>query len=269
VRWTRRRAVTAALLALVLGVGSAAPPAGALDPVTTGTDTRVVLDSGRSYLLHTPPQLRLQPRLAEGRQALLVLHGLRSNPRDVADEYGFSELADRDGVLVAYPAGVRRSFNAGLCCGEAAALRVDDVGFLSAVVADLRDRGVGRVSVVGFSNGGMMAYRLACERPDLVDTVGVFAGTLQVPRCDGPITALHLHGAEDGLVPYDGASSSPVLKTFLRAVDTIPEAAPGSSITVRRLAGFGHRWTQPGDEVDATAEFWRFAGMHLAGAPTG
>ena len=263
-RWTRRRVVVAALAALVLGVGSVAPLAGALDPVAGGTDTRVVLSSGRAYLLHTPPELRRTPRLAEGRPAMVVLHGLRSNAVDVAREYGFSDLADRDGVLVAYPEGVRRSFNAGLCCGEAVTAGVDDVGFLAAVVADLRARGAGRVSVVGFSNGGMMAYRLACERPGLVDTVGVFSGTLEIPRCDGRITALHLHGADDPVVPYDGEQYSLRLQAFLRDVDTIGQAAQGSRIEVRKIAGYGHRWTQPGDPFDATSEFWRFARMSPA-----
>ena len=38
---------------------------------------------------------------------------------DAATSTGFDALADRDGVLVAYPSGIKRSFNAGLCCGEA------------------------------------------------------------------------------------------------------------------------------------------------------
>ena len=86
------------------------------------------------------------------------------------------------------------------------------------MVEDLRRRGAGRVSVVGFSNGGMMAYRFACARPDLVDTVGVLSGTLEVPRCAGPIRALHLHGDRDTAVPFDGATFSERLSAYLRPV---------------------------------------------------
>ena len=254
-----RAAVAGAALAVLVAASSVAAGASAAPAASTGE--RVVLDSGRVYALHVPPQLREEPDLAEGRPVMVVLHALLTGPADAADSTGFDALADRDGVMVAYPSGVKRSFNAGLCCGEAVVQEVDDVAFLEDVVEDLRARGAGRISVVGFSNGGMMAYRFACARPDLVDTVGVLSGTLEVPACDGPIRALHLHGTRDTAVPYEGAAYSDRLSAFLRPVPAIPPAAPGSSITVRPLEGFPHRWTVPGDPVDATQEFWDFARM--------
>ena len=260
-RWTRRRVVLAALGGLIAVAGVAAQYAGALAPVRTGSDTRIVLPSGRAYVLHTPPLLRRTPGLAEGRPAMIFLHGLGDDPAAAASSTGFNRLSDRDGDFVAYPEGVRRSFNAGLCCGPAVPLGVDDVAFLSDVVSDLRMRGAGRVAVVGFSNGGMMAYRLACARPDLVDTVGVMSGTLEIPRCDGPIKALALHGAKDRSVPFTGSRYSSYLQCFLRDVRTIQGAAPGSSITIRELPGYPHRWTVAKDKVNATQEFWDFARM--------
>jgi poly(3-hydroxybutyrate) depolymerase len=260
-RWTRRRVVLASLAGLVAVAGVAAPLATAIDPVREGSDSRIVLPSGRAYVLHTPPVLRRLPALAEGRPVMVFLHALRDDPKGAADSTGFNALSDRDGALIAYPEGVQQSFNAGLCCGPAVPLEVDDVAFLSEVVADLKLRGAGRVAVVGFSNGGMMAYRFACARPDLVDTVGVLSGTLEIPRCDGRIKALALHGLKDTVVPYTGERYSTRLRCFLRDVRTIPAAAPGSSITIRTMEGFPHRWTIARDKVDATAEFWRFARM--------
>ena len=251
----------AALVGLVAARAGLAPLAGAHAPPAEAVDTRVVLDSGRAYVLHVPPQLRARPRSGEGKPAMVFVHGLKSNPDDAARSTGFNRLADRDGVLVAYPEGAFDSFNAGLCCGTAVTERVDDVAFLADVVRDLKRRGAGRVSVFGFSNGGMMAYRVGCERPDLVHAVGVVAGTLEVPRCQGPIRALHLHGSHDTAVPYRGDLYSERLDAFLRDVTTIPAAAPGSDITIRLLRPFPHRWTEPGDPVDATAELWRFAGL--------
>ena len=258
------RGVVAAAALAVLAAGGAVvagtPPQTPRQP----TGERVVLDSGRSYVLHVPPQAREDPEVVAGRPVMVVLHGLRTGPADIATSTGFDALADRDGVLVAYPSGIKRSFNAGLCCGEAVVQEVDDVAFLEDVVADLRARRAGRVSVVGFSNGGMMAYRFACARPALVDTVGVLSGTLEVPRCGGPIRALHLHGTRDTAVPYEGAPWSERLSAYLRPVPTIAEAAPGSTITVRVLEGYPHRWTVPGDPVDASREFWQFARMSEA-----
>ena len=141
-------------------------------------------------------------------------------------------------------------------------LGIDDVSYLADVVGSLRSWGARRISVVGFSNGGMMAYRFACARPDLVDSVGVMSGTLEVPHCDGPIRALALHGEKDATVPLAGWRWSPLLQCFLRDVRTIAGAAPTSSITVRVIPGYRHRWTEPGDAVDATREFWVFARMN-------
>ena len=260
-RWTRRRVVLAALGGLVAGAGIAAPLAGAINPVHDGANSRIVLSSGRAYVLHTPPLLRRVPAMAEGRPAMIVLHGIKDTPEHFESVAGFEKYADRDGNLIAYPEGVRESFNAGLCCGDAAAFGVDDVSFLSDVVSDLRARGASRIAVVGFSNGGMMAYRLACERPDLVDTVGVMSGTLEIPHCNGPIHALHVHGLRDTAVPFTGERYSTRLRCFLRDVRTIREASLGSNIVIQQLAGYPHRWTVPGDRVDVTEEFWKFAGM--------
>lgn len=257
-----RRLVLGGLLAVVLGVSSAAPLADALtSSVTAASDSRVVLGSGRVLELHTPAQLRRDPGTGRGRPAMIVLHGLKSNPADTAAVTGFNALGDRDGVLVAYPDGLRRSFDAGLCCGQAVLQQVDDVSFLVDVVAELRRRGAGRIAVVGFSNGAMMAYRFACARPDLVDSVGALGGTLEVPHCAGPIRALALHGALDTQVPFAGDDYSKALRAYLRPVPAISEAAPGSTITIREIAGVPHRWTEPGDPVDATATFWAFARM--------
>ena len=260
-RWTRRGGVLASLLLLLLAASSVGPLADEPPALGDAADQRVVLEDGRAYVLHVPPALREDPDRVQGRPVLVFLHGLDSFPADAARSTGFDRLADRDGALVAYPEGVRDSFNAGLCCGSAVRHQVDDVGFLTRVITDLRRRGAGRVSVVGFSNGGMMAYRLACERPGLVDTVGVMSGTLEIPRCDGRITALHLHGDRDTAVPLEGKTYSARLDAFLRDVRTIEAASPGSRIEVRVLAPFPHRWTEPGDPVDASEEFWRFARM--------
>ena len=260
-RWTRRRVILASLVGLLTCAGLAAPLAGALDPIKSGMDSRIVLSSGRAYVLHTPPLLRRLPALAEGRPVMIFLHGLGVSTEEAAASTGFNALSDRDGALVAYPEGIRRSFNAGLCCGPAVPAEVDDVAFLSDVVSDLKLRGAGRISVVGFSNGGMMAYRLACARPDLVDTVGVMSGTLEIPRCDGPIKALAIHGLSDTTVPYKGKRYSESLRCFLRDVRTIPGAARGSDIEIRAIPGYPHRWTIAKDPFNATEEFWKFARM--------
>ena len=87
---------------------------------------------------------------------------------------------------------------------------VDDVAYLRALIEEAETIvAIDRVAVVGHSNGGFMAWRLACEGvPKLVAIASITsiagAATAEPPECEGasPVSALHLHvGAdEDELV---------------------------------------------------------------------
>lgn len=76
-----------------------------------------------------------------------------------------------DAILV-YPAGVGLSWNAGSCCGVAHARGVDDVAFLDTLIHHVLATEPGasarEVYLMGFSNGGRMVYRMACQSPNLV-----------------------------------------------------------------------------------------------------
>jgi polyhydroxybutyrate depolymerase len=91
---------------------------------------------------------------------------------------------------------------------------VDDVAYLSAVVDDVMARyaiDAKRIWVIGLSNGGFMAHRLACDRPDRFAAIVSVAGSTwnDAARCAGgsPVSVLEVHGASDPLVRYEGATS--------------------------------------------------------------
>ena len=72
------------------------------------------------------------------------------------------------------------------CCGYAAKHGVDDVAFLDSLVERLAaakriDRT--RVTAAGFSAGGMLALRLACERPATFSRVVDVAGAMPDTVC--------------------------------------------------------------------------------------
>jgi poly(3-hydroxybutyrate) depolymerase len=107
----------------------------------------------------------------------------------------------------------RLVWNAGDCCGLAAASNINDVGYISSVIANLQSQGLvdgNRVTIVGHSNGAMMAYRFACERPDLVRNVVAISGQLTIPSCSNSsgVRVLQLHGTEDANVPIEGGVGS-------------------------------------------------------------
>ncbi|MEX2441235.1 MAG: PHB depolymerase family esterase, partial [Pontimonas sp.] len=98
---------------------------------------------------------------------LLDFHPLNSGSDYQSNNSGTAEVADREGFLVAYPQGIDGTWNFGPCCTESRT--VDDVAFARAVVDDIRGEGCvaeKRVYATGYSNGGGMAYKLACDAAD-------------------------------------------------------------------------------------------------------
>ncbi len=135
------------------------------------------------------------PESARGAMPLvLLLHGFGGDASAFAAERaGLLREAERRGWLVAIPGGTPCLDRAGNCWASRddpdrlAVSRADDVGYLRAVIADLRQRldvDAARVYVVGFSNGGSMAHRFAAEAPELLAAGAAIAGTLGVETDD-------------------------------------------------------------------------------------
>ena len=112
-----------------------------------------------------------------------MLHGYSGSARQAERDYGWDGLADSEKFVVAYPDGLGRAWNVDGegCCGRPGREGVDDVGFITAAVADIAEN-VGidpaRVYATGMSNGGIMSYTLACN-------TGIFAAI-------GPVAATQL-----------------------------------------------------------------------------
>lgn len=177
----------------------------------------------RGYLLHVPTR---QPRGIFGRRrpypVVIVMHGSGGTADDARRASRMDSIADARGWLVAYPSGVRgllglvrSDWNAGNCCGAPARDGVDDVGFLRAIVRQLVSQlpvDTARVYVAGFSDGGRMAYRAACEMASSVAAVAVVSGSLELAGCAPrrPVSIIAFHGTSDDEVPYaDSAATSP------------------------------------------------------------
>jgi polyhydroxybutyrate depolymerase len=179
-------------------------------------------------------------------------------------------------TVVAYPDGLKHSWNAGTCCSYASRHQVDDVRFLTRVLADVERRlpiDPSRVAVTGFSNGGLMSYRLACERPDLFHVAVVVAGDVVGPRCNPavPVSVLHVHGARDNVIPLSGIPTSPLTAAgFPPAASSVERMAVAddcSGAVTSRLP-FGADWTATGCTGNLTVELVTVTAMpHLY--PTG
>jgi polyhydroxybutyrate depolymerase len=189
-----------ALLLCLFGLGASAE-----DSLHTIT----VDQTERSFVLHVPRSVKQPAAL------VIVLHGGGGSANSAIAQTGFDAEADRRGFIVAYPEGTARAngrlhtWNAGACCGAAVERGMDDVGFIRAMVATIAAAtpiDPKRIYVTGLSNGGMMAYRLACEASDLVAAIAPVSAVIVVAPCEPrfPVSVLHIHGTADRNVPIEG-----------------------------------------------------------------
>lgn len=198
----------------LLGLASVAVAAAA---TTLVLDTVTTADGPRSYLLARPDRPRPGPR-----PLVLVLHGHAGSAAQALGLAGYASplaqwlaVADRARLLVAALDGARGSDGRRGwhdCRRDAPENpRTDDVAFAAAVVRRLVDAGAAdpaRVYVMGMSNGGMMAHRLALEmQPPPAAFAAVAAGMAADSECGParrPVSALLINGSADPLVPYRG-----------------------------------------------------------------
>lgn len=150
---------------------------------------------------------------------VLDLHGRAFTAQAQSELSGMNALADQEGFIVVHPQGVGRTWNGGVCCGEASRDNIDDVGFISALLDNLQQElcvDTRRVYATGMSNGAFLAHRLACELSERVAAIAPVAGVMGLGSCtpSRPVPVLHFHGDADQVVRYDGYAG------FLSAEDS-------------------------------------------------
>lgn len=268
----------------------------------------------RSYRVHLPPAYAAGQPLP----LVLALHGGGGNARSNAIQTGFDVEADRSGFIVVHPDGTGESrpllnalgrgrfytWNAGSCCGYAVKHQIDDVGFIRALLQQLRrDYRIDarRIYAAGFSNGGMMSYRLACEMSETFAAIGVVSATQTVYEAKParPVSLIHIHGSADqnvslgggiGAKALDRTPKPPVLDSIefwarfngcgaaeLRQDGAVRQSRYGggrdhTEVAFYVIEGGGHAWPggerlldmldPPSQELAATPLLWQFFAEH-------
>ena len=159
----------------------------------------------RQYKVHVPASYDGRTPVA----LTLDLHGYGFTSDDQMNRSGQRRESDRLGFIVVWPQGLSNGWNGEGCCGLSVDLHVDDVGFLRSVIAQVSARAnidANKVYVTGWSNGGGMAQRMACEAADVVRAIASVSHPLNTNTCQPAraVSVLAFHGTADALVPYDG-----------------------------------------------------------------
>jgi polyhydroxybutyrate depolymerase len=200
-------------------------PPPAPEPVTK--DERTLLDA-RPYTLKVPSRYDK----ARATPFVVMLHGY-SVTADAQEAYfKFTEVAEARTVLYAYADGTpnreaRRFWNASDACCNFYSADVDDVKYIGAIVKDVSAKynvDAARVYVVGHSNGGFMAHRLACDSASRFAAVVSLAGAQNSDptRCNPsePVSVLQIHGTNDTIIRYGGGSYAAAYPSAEQTVKT-------------------------------------------------
>jgi polyhydroxybutyrate depolymerase len=224
-------------------------PTGPWQTLTTATNPCTVQSpvSTAFYRVRRPRSVTLYvPSGYDGQTNMplvILLHGYGQTGTVVADMLQFRPLAEARGLLWCCPDGTinlwgKPFWNATDACCDFQGTGVNDADYLRSVIEEIAETFAvdrKRIYLVGVSNGGFMAYRMACQHADLIAGIASVAGmTFLGSNCQPsqPVHILHIHGTADTTVPYAGGSMGPPM--FPSNLSPLP----GALQSVQMWAGY-------------------------------
>jgi len=192
-------------------------------PTNSGRNEGCLVHDGlvRDYLMEVPVSLDTTVMVP----LVLFFHGGGGNMFGVQRTGIFREARERGWLAVSLQGAdlgqseeVGFTWNAVTCCGVAFNNDVDDIGFVRALVEELKANFLidpARVYATGFSNGAMLTHRVASELSDIFAAVAPSAGTIggsavgssqtvTISPPPRPVPILLMHGMKDTHVKFGG-----------------------------------------------------------------
>jgi polyhydroxybutyrate depolymerase len=176
------------------------------------TDSIVHQTYQRKFMVHFPPNFNTTTQ----RPLVLNLHGGSGNK---VNAQGFSMLnpvSDQNNFIVAWPQGYGIA-SPGFSWADgrntsADQAGIDDIGFIDKLIDTLITRynvDTNKIYICGFSNGGFMVQRLACQLSDrfaAMASLGSSMDTVLYQNCNPskPIPMAFFNGTADPAMPYGG-----------------------------------------------------------------
>jgi polyhydroxybutyrate depolymerase len=148
---------------------------------------------------------------------IFAIHGGSGTPEGMINIANFKSIAERDKVVLVYPAGIQNNWNDGRPTTPNQ-LGINDVSFFNQMcdymITNNSVDGT-KIYATGISNGGFMSSRLGCELSNRIAAIAVDAATIEATieatSCNPgrPVPAIYIHGTTDPLVPFTGGTVSP------------------------------------------------------------
>ncbi|MHA1280722.1 MAG: alpha/beta hydrolase family esterase [Candidatus Helarchaeota archaeon] len=213
---------------------------------------------------------------------VIYLHSYGGSAFGEFDYVMLHQVADINNFVMVFPSA-KYNWNSGI--GDLSAYDppdIDDVGFIKELIGYLSkiySIDLERVYATGYSNGGFMAYKLACQLSDQIAAIASVSGSLSestIENCDPkrPFPILHFHGTRDAYIPLEGMPGSLSVEETLNywiefnkcnefasekvadsdlsdnssvELHTYKDCSVGSKIVFYKVIDGGHTWPGAGD----------------------
>jgi polyhydroxybutyrate depolymerase len=184
---------------------------------------------------------------------IVVLSGIAATVPEEIGRDRFMPYVNADMAELVYPVSYRESWNAIGCCGAASRHNVDDVAFIKALAARVDPGNQRQIDVVGYSNGGRLAYRMACDYPGVFDQIAVVKADPQ-PGCvvTRPQDVLQVASLNDTAVPFEPGDNGEESPPATVQVGRLRTAAMCPETSVTTAHGSGMKLTVWDDCADGT-----------------
>jgi polyhydroxybutyrate depolymerase len=278
--------------ATVASIPSATPSPTAAAACPAGSHVELISSGGqlRGYQIYVPFTLPLAAPAA----LVFGFHGAGGRAGQYESYSGLSALADRQGFIAVYPQalGSPATWNTATIDGN------EDVQFVRDLIAALTARchvDPARIYATGFSLGGGMANRLACDLAGHIAAIGSASGVYQgAESCapSRPVPIIAFHGTADADVPYNGIGQLP-RPAYYSVATPIPLWASnwatrngcrdkpavlyqkdnvtgqgwggcraGANVVLYSIEGGGHAWPAGAGDFSAAQLMWDFFVEH-------
>ena len=175
----------------------------------------VVIDAGRGDVTLLLPE---DYKTGAPLPLFLSLHGFGGDGNAFVQYWKTSGQLDTQRFIVAAPDGPvdsrgKRFWNATDACCNKDGATTDDSGYLRALVEAIEAKypvDPLQIHAFGYSNGGFMAHRMACDHADkfasIVSVAGASFAEPSACKPTHPVHILQVHGSDDAVILYGGGA---------------------------------------------------------------